>query len=168
MKDKLRVMLIDDDSTCLQTQKWVLEEIGVEVVTFEEGGHILQKIDIHQPDLLILDKVMKIDGLEIAEEAIRNRPYLPVLIMSVDNTECDKVKAFTLGCIDYILKGGVGRSEFMQRVLKYCHVGHLNKALDRMAKKQESAMHILQRDFNTLRSGDRFYGQERRDKQRSK
>ena len=168
MKDKLRVMLIDDDSTWLQTQKWVLEEIGVQVVTFEEGGHILQKIDIYQPDLLILDKVMEIDGLEIAEEAIKNRPYLPVLIMSVDDEKCDKVKAFTLGCIDYIRKGGVGRSEFMQRILKYCHVGHLNKTLDRMTKRHTSAMHVLQRDFDTLRSGERIYGQERRDKQRSK
>lgn len=128
MTDSLKVLIVDDDPMFLEYQKDILTEVGLQVETTQDPKEVIHLIKEYDPDLLILDKVMEIDGLVIAEQVKKAFDYLPVLIITATERLSDKKKAFTLGCIDYLRKD-IDNSEFMRRIEGYCHVGHIAKSL---------------------------------------
>jgi DNA-binding response OmpR family regulator len=129
---KPTVLLIDDDPVFLDYQSFLLKEIGFNVFSSVDSSNVRKMIKKCDPDLLILDKVMPIDGLLIAEQVKKEFEWLPVLIVTGTNDDIDKKKAFALGCIDYIRKD-CDKDEFMHRISKYCHIGHLVKSVNTMS-----------------------------------
>ena len=126
------VLLIDDDPVFLEYQSFLLNEVGFHVFSSDDSSNVRKMINKCDPDLLILDKVMPIDGLLIAEQVKKEFEWLPVLIVTSTTDNIDKKKAVALGCIDYIRKD-CDAAEFMHRISKYCHVGHLVKNVNKMA-----------------------------------
>ena len=126
------VLLIDDDPVFLDYQSFLLQEVGFNVFSSKDSSNVRKMIKRCDPDLLILDKVMPIDGLLIAEQVKKEFEWLPVLIVTGTTDDIDKKKAFALGCIDYIRKD-CDKDEFMHRISKYCHIGHLVKNVNKMS-----------------------------------
>lgn len=147
---KPKVLLVDDDQSFLEYQTFLLEEVGFSVFSSTDSSDVVKLIKRCDPDLLILDKVMPIDGLEIAEKVKKEFEYLPVLIVSASDFESDKKKAFALGCIDYIRKDA-DRDEFMKRISKYCHIGHLVKSVNTMSDNLSKRVEKLDREMNRRR-----------------
>lgn len=160
--DDLKVVIVDDDDSYLHYATWALEEVGIQAVATTDCKQVGELIELHQPDLLILDKMMEIDGLELAEEALRDYPSLPVLIVSSTAYDCDRKRALTLGCIDYLRKDS-DKSAFLDRVSKYCHLGHLTNALDKLESKWDKA-----RNFINIKEERRVRKDDRRNKGRRK
>ena len=126
------VLLIDDDPVFLDYQSFLLKEVGFNVFSSKDSSNVRKMIKRCDPDLLILDKVMPVDGLLIAEQVKKEFEWLPVLIVTGTADNIDKKKAFALGCIDYIRKD-CDKDEFMHRISKYCHIGHLVKSVNTMS-----------------------------------
>jgi len=126
------VLLIDDDPVFLDYQTFLLQEVGFTVFSSMDSTNVRKLIKRCSPDLLILDKVMPIDGLLIAEQVKKEFEWLPVLIVTGTADNIDRKKAFAMGCIDYIRKD-VDKDEFMRRISKYCHIGHLVKSVCTMS-----------------------------------
>ena len=106
MKRK-KILLVDDSSTILMMEKFILRNHSYEIVTAADGEEGLRKALEHRPDLVLLDVIMpKMGGFEACrrmreEEATRTTP----IIMVTTRGEATNVETgWTAGCSDYITK----------------------------------------------------------------
>jgi two-component system KDP operon response regulator KdpE len=88
---------------------------GYEVIEARTGEDALETIPREQPNLILLDMNMPgMGGLETCR-AIRGGSDTPVIILSVRNTEKDKVAALDAGADDYVTKP-FGIEELLARI----------------------------------------------------
>jgi len=106
MKRK-KILLVDDSSTILMMEKFILRNGSYEIVTASDGEEGVRKALEHRPDLVLLDVIMpKMGGFEACrrlreEEATRTTP----IIMVTTRGEATNVESgWTAGCSDYITK----------------------------------------------------------------
>lgn len=70
---------------------------------------------MHRPDLMLLDLGLPgISGLEVCKK-VRAESSLPIIVLSVKDTERDKVAALDLGADDYVAKP-FGMNEVLARI----------------------------------------------------
>src|ERR1700683_4662412 len=88
---------------------------GYEVTEASRGEEALEGISAEMPNLVLLDMNMPgIGGLETCR-AIRTGSDIPVIILSVRNSEKDKVAALDAGADDYVTKP-FGIEELLARI----------------------------------------------------
>ncbi len=82
MKQKRRILLVDDELTILLTLKAVLEISGYEVETAASAREARSRIKTHSYDMVITDMRMESEsaGLEVVQAAKR-APYAPAVAM---------------------------------------------------------------------------------------
>mgnify|MGYP000669316328 CR=1 FL=1 len=104
---KSKILVVEDDSTLLETLEDVLNLHGYEVYTSTNGLSGFNNAQRILPDLILSDVMMPgMSGLDMAEK-IRNEDKtssIPFLFLSGNNSESDRIKGLTLGAIDYISK----------------------------------------------------------------
>jgi CheY-like chemotaxis protein len=77
------ILVIDDDSAVLATIKLLLDRAGHDVVVAKDGRNGLKVFESGQFDLLIVDIFMPgMDGLETMRLVHRQRPEVPILVIS--------------------------------------------------------------------------------------
>lgn len=105
---KKKVLIIDDEEDFVSLVKMNLEQIGdYEVLGLANARDILSNVHNFKPDIILLDLVMPTTGgLEVAQ--ILNEDDMgkgiPVVVISALGKEVDKLKAYKLGVVDYIVK----------------------------------------------------------------
>jgi DNA-binding NtrC family response regulator len=94
------ILLVEDEDLLREAAQEYLCDCGYEVVPAANGHEALQVLEsmIHKVDLLITDVVMpRIGGFALAQEALRVRPGLRILMMSGYNSgEVGNAPAFPL------------------------------------------------------------------------
>lgn len=106
--EKKKIMLVDDEEHFLRLMKLNLEETGKYVVlTLSSAKEIISKLHSFKPDIIILDLLMpKVGGIEacqmLNQDPIGQRT--PLIILSALYKDVDKLKAYKLGILDYIVK----------------------------------------------------------------
>lgn len=82
-----KILLVDDEKHILQYYKEELSGDGYQVVAIDSGEQLLNKIALHQPDVIVLDiKLVEWDGLDLLLD-IRDRYYnLPVILCTAYDT----------------------------------------------------------------------------------
>lgn len=125
MKDRARILLVDDDKDFVEATRLVLESKPYEVITAYDGSEGLRQAKKEKPDLIILDVIMPIkDGFNTAEE-LKKDPELntiPVIMLTsfadrVGETTLSVSQGLTLDTEDYIDKP-VAPQELLKRVDK--------------------------------------------------
>jgi len=115
IQQKARILVVDDDKAIIHALKRSLRAHGYDVFTAQSGEQALESIEFHRPDLLLLDLGLPdISGLEICKR-VRVHSHLPIIILSVKDTEAEKVQALDLGADDYIAKP-FGINEVLARI----------------------------------------------------
>lgn len=103
--NRFRILVIEDDAAIRQGLVDALRFEGYVALEAPRGDIGLQKAlqeDIH---LVLLDLVLPgRDGLEILEGVRRERPTLPVIILTARGEETDRVRGLRLGADDYVVK----------------------------------------------------------------
>lgn len=102
-----RIVVADDDATLLKTLHYILRGEGHEVVTLEGGEGVLDALEAHRPDLLLLDIMMpRVDGLQLLERIRDDERWedLPVLMVSSMPPEEATARSLGLGADDFIAK----------------------------------------------------------------
>lgn len=101
------IMIVDDLPDNLQLLREMLQAENYRVLAFTSGRRALDRIHRTLPDLILLDITMpEMDGYEVCralKEDVRVQD-IPVLFISALNDTQDKVKAFSVGAVDYITK----------------------------------------------------------------
>lgn len=101
------ILIIDDILENLDLLFTMLVEQGYEVRRVLSGEQALKVVEFDPPDLILLDiRMPDMDGYEVCQrlKAIPSRADIPVIFLSALNDALDKVKAFSVGGVDYITK----------------------------------------------------------------
>jgi len=106
--EKIRVMIVDDEEDFIKITKLNLEEGGqYEVLALSTAKDIISQAHIFRPDVILLDILMPaIGGIE-ACEMLNNDSIgrgIPIIIVSALAKQQDKIKAYRLGVVDYVVK----------------------------------------------------------------
>ncbi len=100
----LKVLVVDDEHAIRRFLRTSLSAQGYdvyEVATGEEA--ILQVVNV-QPDLIILDLGLPdISGIEVTKR-VREWSHTPIVILSVQDQDTDKINALDAGADDYLTK----------------------------------------------------------------
>ena len=100
----LKILFADDDLKYSMLLKRFLEKEGYEVTYAGNGLIALDQFPLVKPDLVLLDINMPgTDGLEVCKR-IRDHISCPILFLTARIEDTDKVKGFTVGGDDYIVK----------------------------------------------------------------
>lgn len=110
-----KILVVDDDPQIRRVMKATLVGHSYEVIEARTGEDALELLPREMPSLVLLDMNMPgMGGLETCR-AIRAGSDVPVVILSVRNTEKDKVAALDAGADDYVTKPfGIG--ELLARI----------------------------------------------------
>ncbi|MBW2272219.1 MAG: response regulator [Deltaproteobacteria bacterium] len=88
----LRILVVDDDAGICITLKEILSSVGCSVETAGDGVEALACLDAASFDLLLTDVVMpKMDGHELYLALQKDRPDLPVLMMTAFHYDKDHI-----------------------------------------------------------------------------
>lgn len=102
-----RVMVVDDsDLACTLVQDG-LSVHGYEVVPFADPFLALEQVDLVKPDLVLTDLDMPgVDGAELCRRLkVGPRHELPVIILTANDADAQRVGLLKAGADDYIHKG---------------------------------------------------------------
>ena len=110
-----KILIIDDEPQIQRAIKTILTEKGFKVTTASRGGEGLTLAAAQEPDLIILDLGLPdMDGVEVCTR-LREWTQTPIIILSVRDSERDKVAALDKGADDYLTKP-FGIEELLARV----------------------------------------------------
>lgn len=101
------ILVVDDTPDNLRVLSASLMERGYQVRCAKNGTMALITAQKEPPDLILLDiKMPEMDGYQVCEKlkAIEQTRNIPVVFLSALDDVFDKVKAFTVGGVDYITK----------------------------------------------------------------
>lgn len=99
-----RILLVDDEPLITESLTYSLELEGFEVMTLEEGAHVLETVEEYQPDLIVLDVMLPgMSGLEICRR-LRETSAIPVIMLTARGEEIDRVLGLEGGADDYLAK----------------------------------------------------------------
>jgi len=111
----VRILIVDDEPQIRRVLRTTLTSQGYTVAEAKNGDEALEQIREERPDLILLDVNMPgCSGLEICQE-IRRTSDIPIIMLTVRNTERDKVQALDAGADDYVVKP-FGSQELMARI----------------------------------------------------
>jgi two-component system, OmpR family, KDP operon response regulator KdpE len=115
MSVKNTIVIIDDETQIRKILSIALEAEEYKVIEAENGKDGIVQIATFHPQLVILDLGLPDrDGFSVMKE-IRTWTAVPVIILSVRNSEEDIVKALDLGADDYLTKP-FNTSELLARI----------------------------------------------------
>ncbi len=115
MTNPIRVLVIDDEPQILRALKTILAARQFHISTAANGEEGLAVAAAEQPDLIILDMSLPdMEGLQVCKE-LRAWTLTPIIILSVRDSEKDKVAALDAGADDYLTKP-FGIQELLARI----------------------------------------------------
>ena len=113
--DKTHILVVDDDPAILKLLSTNLRVRGYKVTTAMDGEEALEAVERDIVDLIILDIMMpRLDGVEVCRR-LREWSNIPVIVLSANGGEKDKVRCLELGADDYLTKP-FGIAELMARI----------------------------------------------------
>ena len=104
MKDKMNILVVDDEKLLVKGIKFNLENEGYQVDAAYDGLEAVELARSGVYDLIILDVMMpELDGLEACMR-IREFSTVPIIMLTARSEDMDKIIGFEYGADDYITK----------------------------------------------------------------
>ena len=142
IKMKGTVLAIDDETASLKFIESALSK-DYTILKAENGKQGLEKISLKLPDIILLDLNMPemggIEFLEKAQSTLKNH-FIPVIMITGYPNEEQQIKAFSLGCYDFIGKP-ISLLELKLKVEKFLHI-------KRQVEKQIREKEVLLREIH--------------------
>lgn len=146
-KSQANILLVDDQPNNLRLLSDLFEEQGYEVQQAINGTVALQAATLDKPDLILLDIHMPdMNGYTVCQKlkANLNTQDIPVIFISALDEAWDKVRAFSVGGVDYITKP-FKVIEVIARVENQLTIGRLQTELKAQNIVLQQALQELQR-----------------------
>ena len=102
-----KILLVDDSSTILMMEKFILRNDPYTIVTASNGEEAVHKAVSEQPDLILLDVIMpRMSGFE-ACRLIRDQDaskHIPIIMVTTRGEAANVETGWLVGCTDYVTK----------------------------------------------------------------
>lgn len=102
-----KILLVDDSSTILMMEKFILRNDPYQIVTASNGEEAVSKAAAERPDLILLDVIMpRMGGFEACRlirdnEALKN---VPIVMVTTRGEAANVETGWRSGCTDYVTK----------------------------------------------------------------
>lgn len=104
-KSGIRVLVVDDEPAIRRALRTPLTELGFDVSEVSRGEMALDVLRTETFDAVLLDVNMPgIGGIETLRRLRAMAPRLPIIILTVRDSENEKVQALEMGADDYVTK----------------------------------------------------------------
>ena len=99
------ILIVDDDTAWLASlERWLTDD-GFRAIGISRGEWVVQAVDFHEPDAVLLDvNLPGANGLGILGQLRRRQPSIPVIIMTAFGGSEVADRARRLGAADYFEK----------------------------------------------------------------
>ena len=99
-----KILVVDDDLALSDVLAFAIRRAGFEVVNAHDGLSALEQFSKETPDLIVLDwGLPRLDGLEVCT-CIRNESEVPIIMLTVRDTDDNVIAALEAGADEYIIK----------------------------------------------------------------
>jgi twitching motility two-component system response regulator PilH len=102
-----RVLIVDDSPSQLMAMKKIMEKLGHEVISAEDGAQGVEVAKRELPDLILMDVVMpNLNGFQ-ATRSISKEPataHIPIVLVTTKDQVTDKVWGLRQGAKAYLTK----------------------------------------------------------------
>jgi DNA-binding response OmpR family regulator len=99
------VLIIEDDPTVSGVVNTLLTNEGYQVEVAADGMIGLERAFLIKPDLVLVDlKLPGLNGTEVCKRLRTGRMNTPIIVVTADGDEFDKVLLLELGADDYVTK----------------------------------------------------------------
>ncbi len=102
-----RILVVDDERLVVELHKHVLEKLGYQVTSLDNGINALEAIRAHPGsfDLIITDQTMPLlTGADLAREALKIKPDLPIILCTGYSSILSAEEALAMGIKKYLKK----------------------------------------------------------------
>ena len=102
-----RILIVDDSPSQLLGMKRIVEKLGHETVTAEDGASGVEVAKATLPDLILMDVVMpNLNGFQATRQISKDpkTSHIPVILVTTKDQETDKVWGMRQGAKAYITK----------------------------------------------------------------
>lgn len=103
LKNKFKILVVDDDKSIRKFLQLSLEAAGYELFTAESHHEALSMLN-NNPDLIILDLNLPDKSGDETLKEIRLKFSTPVIMLTVEDSDEEKVRLLDAGADDYISK----------------------------------------------------------------
>ena len=102
-----RILIVDDSPSQLMGIRRIVESLGHEALTAEDGAAGVEAARRELPDLILMDVVMpNLNGFQATRAITRDAAtrHIPVVLVTTKDQETDKVWGMRQGACAYITK----------------------------------------------------------------
>ena len=103
----IRVLIVDDSPSQLVGMKRIIEKLGHDILTAEDGALGVEAAKRELPDLILMDVVMpNLNGFQ-ATRSISKEPttsHIPIILVTTKDQETDRVWGMRQGAKAYLTK----------------------------------------------------------------
>ena len=115
----MQVLVVDDHSDIRLIYSRILRDAGYDVHSARDGSEAMEEVELHPPDLILLDVFMPVmNGVEFLEQLRQrsNNANIPVVLMSAvpDNPEVTYAKQ--LGVSKFLRKGDFDMNQLLATI----------------------------------------------------
>lgn len=105
--ERADILIVDDMPENLQLLARMLKEKEYKVRALPSGALAIKSVEIHPPDLILLDISMpKMDGYTVCRriKEIKGGDKIPIIFISAKTNAEEIIRGFEMGAVDYITK----------------------------------------------------------------
>lgn len=116
-----RVLIVEDDVDLLNLYREVLTKEGYILDLAEDGNEALQKADVFQPDIVLLDLMLPyVDGFTVLEQlkASPKTEHCFVIVQTNLDSETQRQKAKNLGANHFLVKSEGNPGSLVEEIKK--------------------------------------------------
>jgi two-component system KDP operon response regulator KdpE len=162
---KGKLLIVDDETSIRWALRKTLQGMNFEIVEAETGEQAVALVRTIRFDAVLLDIGMPgMNGIEACRKIRQLMPLLGIVMLTVRNTEEDKIQALDAGADDYITKP-FHLGELAARLRSAVRRSHASQADDaaaitigeieldparRVVKRAGTAIHLTPKEFELL------------------
>ncbi len=158
------VLIVDDEASIRISLRTILSGLGFSVVEAARGEEAVSLVRTAQFDIVLLDINMPgLGGIEVCRLMRKNAPLLPIVMLTVQDSEDRKVEALDAGADDYITKpfqlreliarirAAVRRNFIVEEQNKQILIGDVRLDIERhLVQKKGQGVHLTPKQFDLL------------------